>query len=140
MDKKHKRITEEFKLIYDLPKYESEECEFECELEENETEHDNERASTTQTSIIQTRAESIQTNTSTTSYTTSWMWKIFFKEYNDRNVVIALVCSICKASYKPSNIVDTLAKHIQNKHPNKVEKQQSILEKFASKPYSTQNK
>ena len=30
-----------------MPEYESEECEFECELEENETEYDNERALTT---------------------------------------------------------------------------------------------
>jgi len=40
------------------------------------------------------------------------VWEIFFKEYNDRNIVITLVCSICKANYKPSNIVGTLAKHI----------------------------
>ncbi len=47
MDKKCKRIIEEFKLIYDLLEYESEEYEFEYEFEENETEHDNERALTT---------------------------------------------------------------------------------------------
>ena len=50
------------------------------------------------------------------------MWEIFFKEYNDKNIVIALICLICKASYKPLNTVDILAKHIQNKHLNKVEK------------------
>jgi len=59
MDKKRKRITEEFKLIYDLPEYESKEYKFECELEENETEYNNKRASTTQTLATQIKVESI---------------------------------------------------------------------------------
>jgi len=75
-----------------------------------------------------------------TSRETSWVWNYYSKKYNNRHEVTSIVCSLCQTCYKPSNTDGTLAKHLQNKHPNKAIKKQSTLDAYTAKPYSRTDK
>ncbi|CAG8509254.1 10152_t:CDS:1, partial [Racocetra fulgida] len=60
----------------------------------------------------------------------SWVWEHFSKEYNTKNELKSLICTICCLKYKPTNTPETLGKHLYNKHSNLVGNRQSTLEKF----------
>ncbi|CAG8755177.1 37364_t:CDS:2, partial [Gigaspora margarita] len=60
----------------------------------------------------------------------SWVWEYISKEYNTKNELKSLICTICRLKYKLTNTPGTLAKHLYNKHSNLVGNRQSTLDKF----------
>ncbi|CAG8853991.1 18318_t:CDS:2, partial [Gigaspora margarita] len=93
---------------------------------------------TEQTNELTTISEETELSTvSLNAREASWVWEHFTKEYNTKNELKSLICTICRLKYKPTNTPGTLAKHLYNKHSNLVGNRQSTLDKFL--PFSIVN-
>jgi hypothetical protein len=67
---------------------------------------------------------------------TSVVWEYFFEEKNSHEEVVAIICNLCKQSWRPGNTTGTLATHLNNKHKNNIILKQQTLTTFTDTPYT----